>query len=296
MKFKSVCRFITFTFCAIGLPILNCGGGDSGTNPTPPTTSTVTYSGNGNTTGTVPVDAATYASGAAVTVKGNTGNLVRTNYTFSGWNTSANGSGTTYAAGATFSMGSSNITLYALWTHVPIALNTFVFTLPDWAAPADSNTYRIYNDTIPEQSLTHRIEHFVDGGNFNYDQDSVMVAGKKVTALDSGVYQKFVRQDTAAKTYADVYVLRYFADNWAKNTFNRLSNKIDPSMKASIGTFDTSVAVGVLNGLIYSSYAHFSNYYIEYHVYKNWRDTLITNDSLVKLANSYFLKCQSIIQ
>ena len=44
------------------------------------------------------------SSGATVTVLGNTGSLVKTGYTFAGWNTAANGSGTAYAPAATFTM------------------------------------------------------------------------------------------------------------------------------------------------------------------------------------------------
>ena len=79
-------------------------------------TYTVTYNGNGNTGGIAPTDSNTYLSGATVTVLGNTGALVRTGYTFAGWNTAANGSGTNYNAGETFIMGSANVTLYAQWT------------------------------------------------------------------------------------------------------------------------------------------------------------------------------------
>ena len=43
----------------------------------------------------MPVDTATYASGATVTTKLNTGNLAKTGYLFSGWNTNATGTGTT---------------------------------------------------------------------------------------------------------------------------------------------------------------------------------------------------------
>ena len=39
----------------------------------------------------------------------------RTGYTFAGWNTSSNGSGTNYGSGATYS-GNSGMTLYAKWT------------------------------------------------------------------------------------------------------------------------------------------------------------------------------------
>lgn len=81
-------------------------------------TYTVTYNGNGSTGGTAPTDSnSPYASGATVTVLGNTGNLEKTGYDFNGWNTAANGSGTPYAAGATFSI-SANTTLYAQWEVV----------------------------------------------------------------------------------------------------------------------------------------------------------------------------------
>ena len=77
----------------------------------------VTYNGNGNTAGTVPVDPSSpYEYGTTVTVLGNTGNLTRindggTSYRFTGWNTKADGSGTDQAEGSTFAMGASNVTL-----------------------------------------------------------------------------------------------------------------------------------------------------------------------------------------
>ena len=86
----------------------------------------LTYNANGGS-GNVPVDASSpYAAAATVTVKGNIGTpaiLTRTGYAFSGWNTLANGSGTTYTAGATFSMPASAVTLYARW--LPTTTITF---------------------------------------------------------------------------------------------------------------------------------------------------------------------------
>lgn len=76
----------------------------------------VTYDGNGSTGGTVPTDANFYLEGAAVTVLGNTGGLLRTGYPFFiGWNTAADGGGTTYRPDETFPMPGSHLTLYALW-------------------------------------------------------------------------------------------------------------------------------------------------------------------------------------
>jgi len=78
---------------------------------------TVNYSGNGNTAGTVPVDPSSpYEYGATVTVLGNTGSLVKTGYTFDGWNTQADGLGINRAVASTFTMGTSNVTLYTKWT------------------------------------------------------------------------------------------------------------------------------------------------------------------------------------
>ncbi len=81
-----------------------------------PTSYAVTYNGNGNTGGTPPSDNGRYATGAAVTVLGNTSGLTRTGYNFAGWNTRADGTGTSEAAGATLMMGSADVTLQATWS------------------------------------------------------------------------------------------------------------------------------------------------------------------------------------
>lgn len=78
-------------------------------------TYTVTYDGNGSTAGTVPVDTSNYEEGQAVVVFENTGGLSLSGYTFTGWNTQADGGGTPYNQTDTFTMGTENITLYAMW-------------------------------------------------------------------------------------------------------------------------------------------------------------------------------------
>jgi 6-phosphogluconolactonase (cycloisomerase 2 family) len=87
----------------------------------------VTYNGNGNTGGSVPVDPASYQQGQIVTILDNTGSLVKTGDSFGGWNTAAGGSGTAYTAGQTFTMGTANVTLYAQW---PVTTNLgFAYTV-----------------------------------------------------------------------------------------------------------------------------------------------------------------------
>ena len=83
-----------------------------------PATYTVTYNGNTNTSGNVPTDGSSpYASNSTVTILGNSGSPVLANsgFTFAGWNTESNGSGTSYSQGNTFTI-TANKTLYAQWT------------------------------------------------------------------------------------------------------------------------------------------------------------------------------------
>ena len=93
-------------------------------------TYTVIYDGNGATGGTAPTDHfGPYRASHIVTVCDNhrtdancdfpnDERLTRVGYTFDGWNTAANGSGTSYAPATTFSINSDTV-LYAQWRAVP---------------------------------------------------------------------------------------------------------------------------------------------------------------------------------
>ena len=101
----------------------------------------VAYDGNGNTGGAAPTDSNSYSSGATVTVLGNTGNLVRTDYTFLGWSTSASATSATYVAGSTFVIN-SNVTLYAVWQQRLSEPDTYKVTVNDsYATPSGAGTY-----------------------------------------------------------------------------------------------------------------------------------------------------------
>ena len=85
-------------------------------------TYSVLYDGNGNTGGTAPVDTNRYEPEATATVQTNSGNLVKTGFAFTGWNTAENRTGTEYQPGDTFTMKSDTRTLYAQWAAVQCAL------------------------------------------------------------------------------------------------------------------------------------------------------------------------------
>ncbi len=105
----------------------------------PAQTYTVTYDANGGN-GSVPTDSNLYPPGTMVTVLGQS-TLSRTGNTFAGWNTQADGSGTTYAVGVSFHIGNS-ITLYARWTQKPTYKVSY---MPHGATggmvPVDPNNY-----------------------------------------------------------------------------------------------------------------------------------------------------------
>ena len=78
----------------------------------------VTYDGNGNTSGSIPAPAsATF--GSSFTTSTNSGGLARSGFSFVGWNSAANGTGTDFTAGASAAWSlAANTTLYAKWNDV----------------------------------------------------------------------------------------------------------------------------------------------------------------------------------
>ncbi len=78
---------------------------------------TLTYDANG-ATGSVP---AAQTGNGNVTLATNSGNLSLAGFTFKGWNTQADGSGTHYNTGATYNL-SANVTLFAEWEETPAVI------------------------------------------------------------------------------------------------------------------------------------------------------------------------------
>ncbi len=81
----------------------------------------VIYKANGATGGTVPVNANRYGTGESVTASANTGSLYKTGYSFCGWNTKADGTGTSKSEGSTITIANSSVILYAVWVIVPVS-------------------------------------------------------------------------------------------------------------------------------------------------------------------------------
>lgn len=87
---------------------------------------TVTFDGNTSTSGSM----SNQSAGSATAL--NTNTFSKTNYTFTGWNTAANGSGYSYSDGGVYSFA-ADVTLYAQWT-----LNRTQYTVTFYANAVDA--------------------------------------------------------------------------------------------------------------------------------------------------------------
>ena len=104
---------------------------------------TVTYNAN---TGSGAPAGGSHVFGATVTTASGNSPLALTGFRFIGWNDRADGSGTTYTAGGTFSMPASNVILYAQWidSTYQIAYNANGGSGgPDGAVAPDNSSYTI---------------------------------------------------------------------------------------------------------------------------------------------------------
>ena len=142
-----------FVYETIGKVFGNCCGLSSpAVAPAPGSGYIVTYFGNGSTGGTVPTDSSSpYSGGSTVSLLGNSGTLTKVvdgiTYQFAGWNTAADGSGTNYTGGNTFTIN-ADTSLYAQWIIGGVRLVYNAGTGGSGTAPSSSGTYYTAFSTV----------------------------------------------------------------------------------------------------------------------------------------------------
>lgn len=143
---------------------------------------TITFNAN-NGSGTVPSAISTYV-GVANTIPSNS--LTRAGYTFDGWNTASDGSGTAYATGSTITP-SGNVTLYAQWetTYVkPEIKNLLAFRTANESGGA--------SPTVTSTGTTGFCKfQLVGGANYTFTSASVQfgtATAKSMTKSDTTLY------------------------------------------------------------------------------------------------------------
>jgi autotransporter-associated beta strand protein len=200
----------------------------------------VTYSANGSTGGFAPIDSASpYAQNSTVTVLGNTGGLVRTGYSFANWNTAANGSGTSYNPGDTFSINAP-VTLHAQWSPGPDFIwnnsatnNLWTSTDANWLGAAWENSVS-NNAWFQSTGGGITLAPGLIAGNVNFGNTS---ANFPATSLSGGSLNaaNLIMQGSSSNN-----------GNYAANPTLTLNSALNFTGDASIGRANLTVTGGSL--------------------------------------------------
>ena len=143
-----------------------------------PGTLTINFNGNGSTGGSTASQQIAAGNSASL----NTNGFTRNGYVFTGWNTAADGSGTSYADGADYAVtpatGDATVTLYAQWEEP--TMQTFTNALCQTLASDADYTIK---DARDDNTYTVR---YVNGACW-MTQNLRLSSGRTLTSADSNV-------------------------------------------------------------------------------------------------------------
>ena len=143
-----------------------------------PGTLTINFNGNGSTGGST----TSQQIAAGNTTSLNANGFIRTGYAFTGWNTAADGSGTSYADGADYTVtpatGNAAVTLYAQWEE--LTMQTFTNALCQTLASSANYTVK---DARDDNEYTVR---YINGACW-MTQNLRLSGGRTLTSADSNV-------------------------------------------------------------------------------------------------------------
>ncbi|GAB6928898.1 hypothetical protein JCM10914A_28810 [Paenibacillus sp. JCM 10914] len=155
----------------------------------------VSYDGNGATGGLVPIDSQTYETGNHVTVADNTGSLVKTGYTFNGWNTEADGSGTSFAANETFNIIAANVTLYAMWD-----VNHYTVTFESNRGSVVAPQNKSYNEMATEPSAPTKPGYTFGGWYKEITLTNQWIFTKDIVTGNTTLYAKWIGNSSSGSS------------------------------------------------------------------------------------------------
>lgn len=214
-------------------------GGDPSSSATFPSSAdtvswyAVTYDGNGDTSGNVPTDSKLYSTGESVTLA-TQGDLAKAGYDFTGWNTKSDGTGTSYTAGDSFTMGNADVTLYAQWKET------------NAAAPVIGTQPQNSTAQVGAQSTLSVGATVSDGGTLSYqwysNSTDSNTGGSEISDATNATYD--VPTNTVGVTY--YYCMVTNTNTNAENTTATVTSepaqvKVTPwdsSLSPATGSFD----------------------------------------------------------
>lgn len=174
-----------------------------------PATYTLTYNANcGDSPASI--NAGAYEAGTAV-ILGSSDTFIRNGYTLTGWNTAADGSGTSYNLGDAFAMPTEDITLYAQWERQYVAIRPADVTIymggengyegvvssDDQIVAADSLPVPGFIVTLPEDLTSVDVTDLI----LQYQEGDALLQWEfeKYGGGDHNIYRIDPKEDTAAR-------------------------------------------------------------------------------------------------
>ncbi|MBO4874008.1 MAG: InlB B-repeat-containing protein [Bacteroidales bacterium] len=157
-----------------------CSQNDTGnsSNPSQPTSYTVTFDANG---GTGTMNPQTFTAGEAQTLTTNT--FTKENNNFTGWNTAADGSGNAYTDGQSITV-SENMTLYAQWNLV--VTYTIIFNSNGGSGDMNSQTFTAGEaQTLTTNTFTKENNNFTGWNTAADGSGNAYTDGQSITATEN---------------------------------------------------------------------------------------------------------------
>jgi uncharacterized repeat protein (TIGR02543 family) len=227
----------------------------------------VSYLANGATSGSKPADQSKVHD-VNLSLRTNSGNLNRTGHTFGGWNTAADGSGTSYGAGGQY-LDNAPITLYAKWD-----INTYTVTY---------NANNATGGMAPSaQTKTYGVALTLATNSGNLERTGYTFVGWNTAAAGNGT------DYTVGGTYTTNANLNLYA-KWAAKSFS-------VTFDSSGGTPPNPPSISVVFGNSYGTLANSSTAAgLAYKVFAGWwtgpggTGTQITSSTVVSTDGNHIL-------
>ena len=226
-------------------------------------TYTVTYQGNGNTGGAAPTDPNVYNHGGTATVLPDSGGLTRAGYTFAGWNTAADGSGTDYSGLQSVVINGADVVLYAKWTPVPTIISATYDATTGMLVVTGANLVSVggSDDDIVATAFRLRGEGAVSYTLTNTANVEITSSASFTLVLSetdrAAVNRLFNKNGTAPTGGAAEYNLAV-SDGWTEGGSSNNSHAVTasnvPTPTISGATYNAATGVLVVTGTDLSNY------------------------------------------
>ena len=194
---------------------------------------TITYYSNGATGGTVPLSVSV-DKGSSYTILGNSGNLEKTGYAFTKWNTKADGNGQGYSAGSSITV-TGNVALYAQWGKDYAAMITVPGGFFYFGAPEDEDRPKITLSSFQIAQYEVTYELWLEVATWAKENGYNLTAASKGYATNDQ-FKSFVPATNISWNMACVWLNAYSAYKGYEPVYYR-GNSIWKDDTSTSGTF-----------------------------------------------------------